>query len=380
MKKDSLKKDNQKFNIFINNDPDWGGTYQYTELIVKALKLKIKKDSLKIYYTKKIWKKDLKQKDIYLEFSFIQLILIQILVFFHAKYISRLLAKFKILNLPKNFFKKDQVWVFPSQDIISTICGGKTIVSINDLMHRYTNFPETSSILRRIYRDYLFKKIAKQSYRVLVDSKLGKKHVEECYGYNNNIRIQYFSTLIQVNKKLSQPVDKYIIYPAQFWEHKNHINLVYAINVIKKKFGDIKLILIGHKKREYNKIFKLVSKLDLKKNIKFLGYVNNNKKISLIQNARALINPSLLGPTNIPQVEAFFCGCPVIVANIFASKEQCSNGAIYFNPNDYYSIATSIEKIWNSDKLYRLYKKKSLKKANDFSFEKFSSQLLRNFF
>ena len=41
MKKDSLKKDNQKFNIFINNDPDWGGTYQYTELIVKALKLKI---------------------------------------------------------------------------------------------------------------------------------------------------------------------------------------------------------------------------------------------------------------------------------------------------------------------------------------------------
>ena len=56
------------------------------------------------------------------------------------------------------------------------------------------------------------------------------------------------------------------------------------------------------------------------------------KKASLISNARALINPSFLGPTNIPQLEAFNYDCPVILSNVFASKEQCSNNVIYFNP------------------------------------------------
>lgn len=380
MKKNLLKRNNQKINIFINNDPTWGGTYQYTELIIKSLKLKIKKDNLKIYYTKKIWKKNLNGKNIHLKLNFLQLMLSQILVYFHAKYLAKILAKFKILNLPKDFFEKDQIWVFPSQDIISILCGGKSIVSINDLMHRYANFPETSSFFRRIYRDYLFRKIAKNSYRILVDSELGKKHVQECYGINKNIRIQYFSSLIETRKKKKFPSEKYIIYPAQFWEHKNHGNLILAINILKEKLDDIKLILIGHKKSEYNNIINLVAKLNLKKNIKFLGYVSNNKKIKLIKNARALINPSLLGPTNIPQIEAFFCGCPAIVANIFASKEQCGNSVVYFDPYDPDSIALSIKKIWNSDNLYKLYKKKSISKSKDYSIEKFSKKLITNFF
>ena len=380
MSKNLLKINNQNINVFVNNDPTWGGTYQYTELIIESLKLKIKKNNLKIYYTKRIWKKDLNGKNIYLNLNFTQLILSHILVFFHAKYLAKILAKLNILNLPKEFFEKDQIWVFPSQDIISILCGGKSVVSINDLMHRYSNFPETSSFFRKIYRDYLFKKIAKHSYRILVDSKLGKKHVQECYGANKNIRIQYFSSLIKTKKKKEFSLHKYIIYPAQFWEHKNHKNLILAINILKKKFNDIKLVLIGHKKKEYNNMINLVNKLNLNKNIKFLGYVSNNKKIKLINNARALVNPSLLGPTNIPQIEAFFCGCPAIVANIFASKEQCGNSAIYFDPYDPSSIASSLQKIWASDSLYKLYKKKSINKSKNYSIKKFSKNLITNFF
>ena len=44
-------------------------------------------------------------------------------------------------------------------------------------------------------------------------------------------------------------IGKYLIYPAQFWEHKNHEKLLLAINILKKKYSDIKLVLIGHKKK-----------------------------------------------------------------------------------------------------------------------------------
>ena len=62
-------------------------------------------------------------------------------------------------------------------------------------MHKYSKFKETSSFFIKLYRDYKFNKIAKNSHRILVDSNLGKKHVEETYGKFDNVRVQYFSAL-----------------------------------------------------------------------------------------------------------------------------------------------------------------------------------------
>ena len=131
------------------------------------------------------------------------------------------------------------------------------------------------------------------------------------------------------------------------------------------------MVLIGHKKKNFSEINKLVFKLDLEKNVIFEGFVSDKKKASLISNARALINPSFLGPTNIPQLEAFNYDCPVILSNVFASKEQCSNNVIYFNPHYEESIAKCIEKIWSNNDIYYLYKKSLLKFQKNILFKVF---------
>ena len=105
-----------------------------------------------------------------------------------------------------------------------------------------------------------------------------------------------------------------------------------------------------------------------------------NKKALLISNARGLINPSVLGPTNTPQLEAFNYGCPVLVSNIFAAKEQCTDSVIYFNPFSEKSIAKSIKKIWNNNKIFLMYKKKSNLISKKYSFEKYSKNLVKNIF
>ena len=140
------------------------------------------------------------------------------------------------------------------------------------------------------------------------------------------------------------------------------------------------MVLIGHKKKNFSEINKLVFKLDLEKNVIFEGFVSDKKKASLISNARALINPSFLGPTNIPQLEAFNYDCPVILSNVFASKEQCSNNVIYFNPHYEESIAKCIEKIWSNNDIYYLYKKKSSEISKKYSFQSFSETLIKNIF
>ena len=152
------------------------------------------------------------------------------------------------------------------------------------------------------------------------------------------------------------------------------------MQILKKKFNNIKLILIGHKKKNFKQINTLASKLGLENNVLFFGFVSDKEKASLIANARALVNPSFLGPTNIPQLEAFNYHCPVILSNVFASKEQCSNKVLYFDPYFEESIATSIEKIWVSDEIYDLYKNKSIQISQKYSFQKFSDELIKNIF
>ena len=377
MKKNLLNIKNFKINFYIDNNPEWGGTFQYTNLLIKSIQLRFNKKNINFFYTNTVWNKYAKSKKNLIKINFFQKVLIHFLIFFDLKKICNFFVNKNFLNLPSNFFNENEYWIFPSQDLISTLCGGKSVVSINDLMHRYSNFSETSSFFRKIYRDYRFKKITKNSFRVLVDSKLGKKHVISSYGNYKNVRVQYFST-IPLKIPNVKTKKKFIIYPAQFWVHKNHKNLILAVNILKKKYSNIKLIFIGHKKKKYLDLIKLSNKFNLSQNIKFIGYINEKKKGILIKSSRALINATFLGPTNIPQLEAFSYGCPVILSNVFAHKEQCGNNVIYFNPANIVSIARAIEKIWVSDEEFNKYKSKSIKMAKKYSYNNFSLDLIKN--
>ena len=54
---ESTQKLENKINVFINNNPEWGGTYQYTQLIIRAVERKFNNQQVNFYYTNKIWNK-----------------------------------------------------------------------------------------------------------------------------------------------------------------------------------------------------------------------------------------------------------------------------------------------------------------------------------
>ncbi len=41
---------------------------------------------------------------------------------------------------------------------------------------------------------------------------------------------------------------KFLFYPAQFWEHKNHHNLLAALAHLKRELKDIHVVLVDQKK------------------------------------------------------------------------------------------------------------------------------------
>ena len=163
---------------------------------------------------------------------------------------------------------------------------------------------------------------------------------------------------------------KYIFYPAQLWEHKNHKNLLYALKIIRKKDPQISLVLTGFSKLGDQKIFELVSDLGLYKYVRYLGYVEDHQIIELYKNAFALVMPTYFGPTNIPTLEAFFYGCPAVISDLPGVKEQAQNAAVYFEPNNPEDIAKKVL-LLNDIEYRNKMIKEGYRRSKELSFDKY---------
>ena len=142
---------------------------------------------------------------------------------------------------------------------------------------------------------------------------------------------------------------QYYLYPAQFWSHKNHYNLVKGFKLFQSKYPEVKLIFTGSDKGNLSYIKEVVEIEDLSENIVFLGFVSDKELKVLYQNAISLVFPSLLGPTNMPPLEANMLGCKVICSDLHGHRALLGESALYFdalNPKD---IAAKMEDIMSND-------------------------------
>ena len=220
---------------------------------------------------------------------------------------------------------------------------------------------------------------------VLVDSEVGKQQVHESYGMENaRIKILPFippkyiysdQTSAGFDKKYALP-EKFIFYPAQFWEHKNHKALIKAVKKLITVVPDMKLVFVGSKKNGYKSALKLVNELKLVAHIIFLGYVPDKDMPELYRRARAMIMPTFFGPTNIPPLEAFVTGCPAAVSDIYGMPEQVGDAALLFNPNSDEEIAWTMQRLWTDNELCAKLSRAGQKQVKRWEQENFNQRLL----
>jgi glycosyltransferase involved in cell wall biosynthesis len=153
----------------------------------------------------------------------------------------------------------------------------------------------------------------------------------------------------QVKQSLPTP---YIFYPAQFWPHKNHIVILLALKILKERYNiSLHVVFTGSDKGNLQYIKETVTKLGLKDNVVFSGFVSVEALIHLYKNALALVLPSFFGPDNIPPLEAFALGCPVIAAKVAGSEYQLEGAALLFDPKDERALAEHIKKLYENQGL-----------------------------
>jgi len=105
------------------------------------------------------------------------------------------------------------------------------------------------------------------------------------------------------------------IFAGRLISHKNIDVLIKSIKLIKEKNPEIKSLIIGDGP-EKKKLKVLAQKLNLERNIKFFGFLENHDDVyALIKSSKVFVLPSTREGFGIAVIEANACGIPVITIN-----------------------------------------------------------------
>ncbi len=245
-----------------------------------------------------------------------------------------------------------------------------------DIGHESTfAFPELVENGEFEYREKWYSEELKKALYIFCESEMGKNELNKYKNINSEkIKVIHLFPGKIINLDISENdqnvildnygliSNNYFFYPAQFWAHKNHYNLVKAFSVFLSKYPDFKLVLTGSDKGNLEYIKNYVSDLKIGENVCFLGFVDEKVLYSLYKNARAMIMPTFLGPTNMPLLEAMNLGCPVLCSDLPGHKEMLRDGALYFLPTKFDEIAHCMERIMDKKIRIKLIKNLSLLK------------------
>jgi glycosyltransferase involved in cell wall biosynthesis len=144
----------------------------------------------------------------------------------------------------------------------------------------------------------------------------------------------------------------YLFYPAQFWSHKNHGTILLAMRLLRDRGHKHRLVLCGSDRGSRSEFEALVAGHGLADCVHILGFVPSIELGTLYRNAAALVMASYFGPTNLPPLEAWAAGTPVIYPEAF--KAQAGDAAVLFDYDDPASLADAIVKIGSPEERARL--------------------------
>lgn len=227
------------------------------------------------------------------------------------------------------------------------------IFTVWDLGHRVVPFfPEVSLGRKWEGRERLFNRMILNASWILTGNRTGMQEIRENYHVTDSkIIIAPFPVpafcKASERKPLMEIPEHFFFYPAQFWPHKNHIIILLALKELAVRHNSYpKVFFTGSDKGNKTYIKKMVNNLGLKTQVIFTGFLSDEELKYMYKHATAMIFPSLMGPNNLPPIEAAYLNCPIILSNLQGHVEQMGTSALYFDP---------LNEIELSECMYQMY-------------------------
>ncbi|CAG4887786.1 glycosyltransferase family 4 protein [Paraburkholderia saeva] len=174
----------------------------------------------------------------------------------------------------------------------------------------------------------------------------------------------------QVLDRLGLAPHRYLIYPANFWKHKNHEMLLTAFGMACSGGGlatDIKLVCTGAPGARQEWLMNAARAMNLGDRITFPGYLPNSELSTLVSHCRGVVFPSLYEGFGLPVIEAMAAGVPVACSNTTSLPEVAAEAAILFDPRVPDQIADAMITLVGDEALRARLIHAGQQRANEFS-------------
>lgn len=179
----------------------------------------------------------------------------------------------------------------------------------------------------------------------------------------------------EVRKELGLRDDDFVIVMiAEVNKNKNHIQMIKAIEILKKKGIEVKVICAG-KGPLLENIKEEIRQRNLDENIFMLGFRSDIPKLITACDIGMLLSYREGLPRNIMELMAY--GKPVIGTNIRGIRDLIKgnlNGDLV-NINDFKDTAIKIEKLYNNKELIENFSKGSTEESKKYNIDYVLSQL-----
>lgn len=141
----------------------------------------------------------------------------------------------------------------------------------------------------------------------------------------------------------------YFIICNQFWVHKDHRTAFLAFARMAQAFPEVDLVCTGHttdyrNPQYFDSLQAIIDDSGLRSHVHILGAIPKLDQISLLKQARALIQPTLFegGPGGGAVFDATSLGVPAIVSDIPVNLELTESTVTFFRTGDEASLADAM--------------------------------------
>ena len=216
----------------------------------------------------------------------------------------------------------------------------RPILTIHDLQYLY--YPEYFSKAKLTWLKLNVPRSAEQARLVLTPSEFSRRTVIERLNIDPTI-VWVVPHGISPREGREKPravrdtydlPERFFLYPAITYPHKNHLVLLEAFARVVKAQPDVGLVLTGGRGSMETRIASAVRELGIENNVKRLGYVPARDLDAIYVEAVALTFPSRFEGFGAPILEAMSRECVVIAADATAIPEVVSDAGRLVSPDN----------------------------------------------
>lgn len=259
--------------------------------------------------------------------------------------------------------------------------GAKRVITIHDLT--FFIYPQLHTFVKRYYFRWFIKRAAMTNNSLICVS---QSTCDDLRKYVSSINSSSYVIPLAANVKhlqidftkittmYSLP-EEYILFIGTLEPRKNIEGLIRAYAKIANS-TKVDLLIIGKKGWFYEEIFRLIREMKLEYRIRFLGFVEDKDKVTILSHAKVFIYPSFYEGFGLPVLEALSLGIPTITSNISSLPEVGEEAVIYINPYDIEDISENLKLLLDDKAMRESLSKQGLSQAAKFTWEITSNKTL----